>query len=146
MSIVRVSRSTALTVPERASWRCLCPPGAPFITADEGWRSVRKLPSGSDVVLIDERIGSRGRLRRLAADADVEILRELIVLPNITAPIVVIDDSAEAVSHFWNNVATVPPGVTWAALPARLAVQMATKAPWSWTGLAPGRVMVGRRA
>ncbi|MFY9914161.1 MAG: hypothetical protein WAK18_05820 [Nocardioidaceae bacterium] len=94
---------------------------------------------------MDQRFGSRRRLRRLAAQTGVRIERELIVLPTLTKAVVVVDDAPEAVRHFWNHVATVPPGLAILALPARLAVSIGRSLPWTWTGLAPSHIVVGRR-
>lgn len=127
-------------------WLQLCPPGTVEIDLRVGPVTLDR-PTAGPVVLIDQRPFSRRRLRRLAAELGVVLEREFVVLPAVERPLVVIDDTREAVRHFWAAVATVPPGLALTAVPAAVALRLARLAPWRWTGaVAPGRVVVGRRA
>ncbi len=129
-----------------APWLVLCPVGTAEVHVQHGWHAVRALPAGTPVVLIDSRPASRGRLRRIARKLPITVERELIVLPTAGHPIVVLDDTRDAVRHFWRSVAAVPPGVATASLPATLLLRVALALPWTWTGaIAPGRLLLGTR-
>src|SRR5215203_5055429 len=94
-----------------APWLVLCPVGTREVHVQHGWHAVRALPAGTPVVLVDSRAASRGRLRRIARRLPITVERELIVLPTAGHPVVVLDDTRDAVRHFWRSVAAVPPGV-----------------------------------
>jgi hypothetical protein len=133
-----------------APWLALSPAGAVEVDLRLGHRGVvrraRRLSPGTPVVLIDDRPLSRPRLRRLARRTAMAVERELIVLPTASSPVVVLDDTAEAVRHFWQAVAAVPPGLARASLPATVVLRLARSLPWTWTGaIAPGRVVLGVR-
>lgn len=107
---------------------------------------VRRAPADTMLVLVEDRPLARARLRRLAARTGLVVERELLVLPSITSPVVVVDDEESAVRWLWQQLATVPPGVAGLALPASAALGIARSLPWQWTGaLTPGRVVLGRR-
>ncbi|GAA2805968.1 hypothetical protein GCM10010522_24610 [Kribbella solani] len=73
--------------------------------------------------------------------------RELVVLPTLAHPMIVMDDVEQAIRYFWTAVATVPPGLALTALPASAALGIARRTPWRWTGaIAPARVVIGRRS
>lgn len=132
-------------------WSVLCPEGTVFVDvgavgARAARRWLRSLPAGIPVALSEDHALSRLRLRLLARGAGVGVQRELVVLPRCADPVVVLDDAEASVRRFWTSFAAVPPGVDRAVLPASLAVWMAARMPWSWTGLvAPGRLVLGRR-
>jgi hypothetical protein len=137
-----VHRSPLVTSP----WMTLCPLGTVEIDARATDEIADQLEPGVPVVLVDQRLFSRRRLRRLAMRLSIEIERELIVLPTLRRPIVLVDDTQAAVRHFWTAIATVPPGLAITALPASVLLGLARQLPWSWTGAAaPGRALVGRR-
>jgi hypothetical protein len=125
----------------------LCPVGTLEIDArgiDGG--TADQLRPNQPVVLIDQRLFSRRRLRRLARTLSIQVEREFVVLPTLRHPLVLVDDTEPAVHHFWTSIATVPPGLAFTALPASALLALARKLPWSWTGAAaPGRALVGRR-
>lgn len=131
-----------------APWTLLCPEDTVLVRADDHRRLrvlLSTLRSGDRIGFVDGRMFSRWRLRRLATSCDVLIERELIVLPTLVSPIVVVDDTETSVGYLWDSVATVPPGMARTALPAAAALALVRVLPWSWTGaLAPGRVVVGR--
>jgi hypothetical protein len=129
-----------------APWLALCPEGTVEVDVRHGWRSARQLPAGTPVVLLDGPPFSRRRLRRLARRVSATVERELVVLPTAGHPIVLLDDTPEAVRHFWTSVAAVPPGLALAWLPATVVLWIAQRVPWTWTGaVAPGRVLLGTR-
>ena len=126
-------------------WLQLCPPGTVEIDLRTGPVRAHQLSADGPVVLVDQRPGSRRRLRRTARKLGVTLEREFVVLPTLGRPMVVVDDVEEAVRHFWTAVATVPPGLAF-AVPASALLALARRTPWRWTGaLAPARVVVGRR-
>lgn len=131
-----------------APWMVLCPPGMVLVDALDGRRRRRALgtlASGDRIGLTANRPLSRWRLRRIAATTGLLIERELIVLPTLSRPILVVDDKDTSVDYLWGSVATVPPGLAWTAVPAAIALRLARMLPWSWTGaVAPGRVVIGR--
>jgi hypothetical protein len=129
----------------RAPWRALCPRRV-LELRDPTVHTLRSLPSGTAVALVTDGPLNRVRLRRRARRSGVHIDRHLIVVPTTTAPLVVLDDTEDAVRHFWGAVATAPPGLTWARAPAGVALWLGRRVPWRWTGiLAPGCVLVGSR-
>lgn len=129
-----------------APWRVLtCAEAVELRDPDP--RALKELAAGTPVVLVSDLPLSRRRLRRTARRAGVEIDRELLVLPTTGSPRVLVDDDEASVRYLWGAVAMVPPGVARAAAPAALALAVARRLPWSWTGaLAPGRVVLGRRS
>jgi hypothetical protein len=138
----RADRTGAAASP----WLTLCPAGTVEIDAREvRGATAGQLPADTSVVLLDDRPFSRRRLRRLADRLSVVIERELIVLPTLGRPIVLVDDTEAAVRHFWTAIATVPPGLALTALPATVMLGLARLLPWRWTGAAaPGRATIGR--
>jgi hypothetical protein len=143
---VSASAGAEVSPQQVAPWLVLCPVGTAEVHVQHGWRAVRQLPAGTPVALIDSRPASRSRLRRIARKLPMTVERELIVLPTAGHPIVVMDDTSDAVRHFWRSVAAVPPGVAAASLPTTLLLRAARTLPWTWTGaIAPGRVLLGTR-
>jgi hypothetical protein len=128
----------------------LCPPGTVEVVVPAGRRrrgaaEPLALPPGTPVALLSARPLSRRRLRRIARRLAIGVDRELVVLPALRRPVVVLDDTKAAVRHFWTRVAAVPPGLVLTALPATVVLYLARTLPWSWTGaIAPGRVVQGR--
>jgi hypothetical protein len=108
---------------------------------------IAALPSGSNVVLTDDRPGGRIRLRRRAARLGLEISREYVVLPSWRRPSFVVEDHPTTLAWLWTTLATVPPGVSRGSLLAEAAV----RAGRHWLVLAvvgsvaPGRVVIARR-
>jgi hypothetical protein len=125
-------------------WRVLGPPAMVELRRPRA-RSVRRLPPGSSVCLVTDTPLARWRLRRLARRTGLVVERELVAVPSTRAPLVLIDDLEGPIDRFWQSTATVPPGMARAALAAHLALVVARRMPWTWTGsLAPGRVVIGR--
>jgi len=111
-------------------------------------RRVRALPAGTPVVLLDVRPGSRGRCRRFTALAGVQAGHEYIPLPSLRRQLLLVEDAREPLGYALRSLLAVPPGMARLAGPAA-ALLAATRAPGAWRavgGLAPGRVVVGRRA
>jgi hypothetical protein len=119
-----------------------------------GTRALRRLPAdlrglatGSRVLLLDGRPGSRGRLRALARAGGLQVAHEYVVLPGSGRPLFVLDDDPATVRWVCRSVLTVPPGTTVLAAPVDLAVRlMRAVTPWWLLGrIAPGRALVGWR-
>jgi hypothetical protein len=108
---------------------------------------IAELPSGSRVVLIDDRPGGRIRLRRKAARLGLQISREYVVLPSWRRPSFVVEDHPTTLAWLWTTLATVPPGISRGSLLTEAAV----RASRHWLVLAvvgsvaPGRVVIARR-
>lgn len=136
-----------MNVSRHSPWLTLCPAGTVEIDAREVRGGIAgQLPADTSVVLVDDRPFSRRRLRRLADQLSVVIEREVIVLPTLGRPIILVDDTEAAVRHFWTAIATVPPGLAFTALPATAMLGLARLLPWRWTGAAaPGRATIGRQ-
>ena len=128
-----------------APWRALCPRGVVELR-NPAASTLQRLASGTPVALVCDSHLARFRVRRRARRAGIRVVRELVVVPSTSSPIVVLDETQAAVRHFWTSVAAVPPGLTRASAPATLALRIARVLPWRCTGLlAPGRVVVGVR-
>jgi hypothetical protein len=103
------------------------------------------LAPGTRVCLVDDRLLSRRRLRRLVRRARLQVERELIAVPSPGRPLALVDDDADAVRLFWTHVAMVPPGLGRMALPAVAALAVVRRLSWTWTGaLVPGHIVIGR--
>lgn len=126
-------------------WRALGPDGMVELRRPRV-RAVRRLAPGVTVCLVVDEPASRRRLRRIARRADVEIERELLVLPTTSSPLIVLDDAAAPVERLWQRVATVPPTITRGWFAATVGLHVMRRLPWQWTGaFVPGRVIIGRR-
>ncbi|MGN6131812.1 MAG: hypothetical protein ACTHOK_15840 [Nocardioidaceae bacterium] len=126
-------------------WSVLCEPDA-LLLHRPGAGPLRTVPAGRQVALALDGPLARWRLRRLARRCGVRVDRELIAVPSTTRPVAVFDDEESAVRHFWTAVVTVPPGVAGPAPLLTVALRLARRMPWSWTGaLAPTRIIIGRR-
>ncbi len=84
---------------------------------------IAALPSGSTVVLTDDRPGGRIRLRRRAARLGLKISREYVVLPSWRRAAFVVEDHPTTLAWLWATLATVPPGVSRGSLLAEAAVR-----------------------
>lgn len=124
-------------------WRVLGPPNMVELRRPRVG-ALRRLPSDTTVCLIVDAPMSRWRLRRLARRTGLSVQRELVAVPSARAPVALVDDLEGPVTQFWGTVATVPPGMARSALLAHLALAVARRAPWTWTGLLPGRVLIGK--
>lgn len=129
----------------REPWLLLCPAGAVPIESRDAAVRLAGLAPGTPVALVDDRLLSRRRLRRIARAHAIVVDRELLVLPTRSHAVMVVDDVPGAVHHFWHALAAVPPGLSWASAPGTLALRVVRRMPWTWTGaVAPSRVLVGR--
>ncbi len=135
---------STLSGPAEHPWRVFGPPDLVVVRRPSAG-TLRILSPGTPVCLVLDAPGSRGRLRRIARRAGLDIERELIALPSTVAPIVILDDAADPVARLWRDIATVPPGVVRGCLAGTLAIRTARLMPWRWTGaIAPGRALIGR--
>jgi hypothetical protein len=110
-------------------------------------RAVRALPEGAPIVISAAAPGAMGRCRAFAAHAGIEVRCEYLAFPSPGAPAYLVEDAPGPVRLFIRNVLVAPPGSRMAApLEACFAVLRAL-APWRLLRtVAPGRVVVGRRA
>jgi hypothetical protein len=141
--------------PVDRSWRMLAPPDAALVRLSGSaarrraqQRRIHALPAGTPVVLLDLRPGSRGRCRRFTARAGVQAGHEYIPLPSLRRQLLLVEDAREPLRYALQSLLAVPPGMRRLAGPAAAVVAFA-RAPAAWRAvgsLAPGRIVVGRRA
>lgn len=130
------------------------PPGSLHVTLQRAplvrsalERSVRELPEGAPVVISAAAPGAVGRCRAFAARAGVDVLREYLAFPAPGAPAYLVEDAPGTIRLFVRNVLVAPPGSRVAApLEACFAVLRAFEPLRLLRTVAPGRVVLGRRA
>jgi hypothetical protein len=69
---------------------------------------------------------ARGRCRRFASAAGVEIQREYLALPAARAPAYLVEDAPVATAYFLRSILVPPPRTIWAA-PFRLCLSAVSK-------------------
>lgn len=127
-------------------WSILCEPDAVLLHRPHV-DALRSVAAGRQVALALDGPLARWRLRRVARRGGMRVDRELVAVPSTSRPVAVFDDEESAVRHFWAAVVTVPPGVAGPAPLLTVALKLARRMPWTWTGaLAPTRVVIGRRS
>ena len=109
--------------------------------------SIRELAGGTRVVLAASAPGASRRCRAFAAAAGLELEREYLAFPTAAAPAYLVEDAPAPVRLFVSNALVAPswPGL---AVPIELGLELLRRVR-SWRLvrlLAPGRVVVGRRA
>jgi hypothetical protein len=109
--------------------------------------SIRELADGTRVVLSASAPGAPRRCRSFASAAGLELEREYLAFPTAAAPAYLVEDAPAPVRLFVANALVAPsrPGL---ALPIELGLELLRRVR-SWRLvrlLAPGRVVVGRRA
>jgi hypothetical protein len=108
-------------------------------------RESRRLAPGTPVVLVANRPFARRHLRRTAQRAGISVRRELLVLPDVRHPLVVLDDHDDCIALFWQAVAMVPPGLTRVHPVATLGLRvLAHTSPELTRRFAPGRILIGQ--
>lgn len=134
-----------------AALAVLVPTGTPVVTVS-GSRAASGvvlplLEHGGQLVLLDGRRLSARRVRLLARDAGLVVDRELVVLPSLSEPAFVVEDSVESMRWFWNAFATVPPGRATGSLLLTAATHLGRhRALLRWVGrLVPGRMVLAHR-
>jgi hypothetical protein len=138
----------------RGNWLVLSPPGA--VRVDVGRsptrrraiaQEIRALPSGTPVALCASFPGAIGRCRTFAWEAGVEPDREYLAFPSATAPAYLVEDAPASIGFFLRTLLIVPPGTPLSApIEAVLRILRAVGPSRLIRRLAPGRVVVGRRA
>jgi hypothetical protein len=103
--------------------------------------------AGTPVALLASGPGAIGRCRRFAARAGVAVDRAYLAFPSATAPAYLVEDAACTVRVFTKTMLVAPLSARFAT-PMMLAVAVLRwLSPWRLLrALAPGRVVVGRRA
>lgn len=109
--------------------------------------SIRELAGGTRVVLSASAPGASRRCRSFASNAGLELEREYLAFPTAAAPAYLVEDAPAPVRLFVANALVAPswPGL---ALPIEAGLELLRRLR-SWRlvrMLAPGRVVVGRRA
>src|SRR6266566_8988133 len=66
------------------------------------------LPPGANVILSCAALGSRGRCRRLAREAGIELLREYVAIPSVDPPTCYVEDAPAALRYFLTQLLTLP--------------------------------------
>lgn len=137
----------------RSNWRVVSPAGGVRLELPrsrrrrrELERDVRELPAGTPIVLCASAPGAHGRCRRFAARTGIEPERRYLAFPSAAAPGYLVEEGPAPVAFFLRSVLVAPPGTLLSApIGAGLGV-LRVLGPWRMTrGLAPGRVVVGRR-
>jgi hypothetical protein len=109
--------------------------------------SIRALSGGTRVVLSASAPGASRRCRSFASAAGLELEREYLAFPTASAPAYLVEDAPAPVRLFVSNALVAPssPGL---AVPIELGLELLRRfRSWRLVRLlAPGRVVVGRRA
>ena len=134
--------------------RVVRPPGAVEIPVPRRRRRrrdalarVRALPSGAPLVLVTAAPGARRRCRRFAARGGIVREQEYLAFPTAAVPGCLVEDEPAVIGVFARSVLGVPPRVPFAtAIGVALGVARSTHGWRLIRALAPGRVVVGRRA
>jgi hypothetical protein len=110
-------------------------------------RPLRRLAAGTPVVLSAAGPGAAIRCRASAERAGIVVERAYLAFPSAEEAAYLVEDSAAPVRLFVHNLLVAPPGsVMRAPVDAALALVRAFM-PWRVLRVvAPGRVVVGRRA
>ncbi len=108
-------------------------------------RRLETLTAGTPVVLCASAPFARRRVRELARQSGVELVREYLAFPTAAAPAYLVEENAPAVGFFIEHALVVPPGLR-VPLPVEFAVSVvrALEPTRLMRLFAPGRVAVGR--
>jgi hypothetical protein len=110
-------------------------------------REVRDLPADTPVVLFAAAPAAASRCRRFASRTGVQLEREYLAFPSAAAPGCLVEDAPGTIRVFIRTVLIAPPRTALAPI-IDLAFRL-IRGLGSWRlirTLAPGRVVVGRRA
>jgi hypothetical protein len=134
------------------NWRVLSPPGGVRVDVPR-WRrrgaerTLRALAPGTPVVLCAAGPGALARTRRFAARAGVHVDTGYLALPSAAAPGYIVEERPAAVDVFFRTILVTPPGTRFARAVAAALALLRAVGPWPVVrALAPGRLVVGRRA
>lgn len=134
-----------------AALSVLVPMGTPVVLVP-GTRAASRvvlpqLGHGEQLVFLDGRRLSARRVRMLVRDAGLVVDRELVVIPSLSEPSFVVEDSVESMRWFWNAFATVPPGRSTGSLLLTAATHLGRhRSLLRWVGrLVPGRMVLAHR-
>jgi hypothetical protein len=138
----------------RENWRAVTADGAVHVSVPRLRRqrrsplaAVRELPAGARVVLSASAPGAAARCKAFASAAGVAVDREYLAFPTAATPAYLVQDAPAPARLFVTNVLLAPPGLRF-SLPVDAALGLVRRLK-SWRlirVLAPGRVVVGRRA
>lgn len=137
---------------ERMWWLLAPEDSVPIKLAPGPWgvrramAALRDLTHGTPVVLLDHRPGGRARARRVAASGLITVDHEYVALPSLSRAIVLAEDSGPCLRWACRSLVAPAPGITWAHAPVDAGIRLLRHRPGVAAWLAPGRVIVGRRA
>lgn len=138
----------------RENWRAVASDGAVRVELTRSrakqrncLATVRALEAGSAVVFSASAPRAAARCRAFASSAGIGIEREYLAFPRAAAPAYLVEDAPAPVRHFAASVLVAPPR-TRLSMPIELGLDLLCfLSPWRLVrALAPGRVVVGRRA
>jgi hypothetical protein len=138
----------------RNNWRVVSPAGAVRVDLERSAeksrgaaRTLLDLPAGTPVVLAATAPGALRRCRTFASNAGIEPEREYLAFPSASAPAYLVEDAPAPVRVFVETVLVIPPGTVFST-PIGIGLSLLRAvAPWRLTRMiAPGRIVVGRRA
>lgn len=110
-------------------------------------RAIRALPAGAPVVLRASAPGANRRCKRLAVETGLEFERAYLAFPSAGMPAYLVEDAPASVRVFTDSVLVTPPGTPLStAIEACLSILRGLGGWRVVRALAPGRVIVGRRA
>jgi hypothetical protein len=138
----------------RSNWRVICPPESVPLELGRSprkhralGRQIRALPAGTPVVLFGSAPGALRRCRAFAERAGLKLEREYLAFPSARAPAYLVEDAPASRQAFAGKVLVVPPRTGFATLMETCLAVLRVLSPGRgirW--IAPGRVVVGRRA
>jgi hypothetical protein len=110
-------------------------------------RALRRLASGTPVLLSARGPAAVHRCRESARRAGIVVEREYLAFPSPQEAAYLVEDARAPVRVFMGNLLVAPPGSAMSApVEVGLAVVRALMPWWLLRIVAPGRVVVGRRA
>jgi hypothetical protein len=138
----------------RNNWRIVAPDAAACVDVRSSRRDrraaarrVRALPPGASVVLRAVAPGAGRRCRRFAAETGLELVSGYLAFPSAGTPAYLVEDSPAPTRIFTESVLATPPGVPIPTVVDACLTIFRRLGGWRLVGpLAPGRVIVGRRA
>jgi hypothetical protein len=124
--LVDLSVGEAIKLTGSAAWKVVIPAGAIEVNLQRrdrlGEEAIRRMPAGTEVVLVDSGPASRWRCRRYAARAGLQIRRSYLAFPSVDQAFYVVEDDWCSVAWFWARYLTVPPGQSRLQAPLTLAL------------------------
>lgn len=129
------------------AWTAVAP-GVRATRADHPGRPLPGSAAGEPLLLLGSRPAGGRRLRATAERAGLRVERELLAIPSVEQPMLVLDDDPDTLAWLCRSVLTVPPGTTWPAPLVDLALRALHRpGPRRLLGrVLPGRALLVRPA